>query len=44
MFDAEADLRDVQIAARPADPQTTLRYDRTRKSLNRHLRLGDTYA
>ncbi|MGI8449054.1 MAG: maltokinase N-terminal cap-like domain-containing protein [Streptosporangiaceae bacterium] len=30
------DLRDVQIAARHADPRTTMRYDRTRKNLDRH--------
>ncbi len=30
------DLRDVQIAARPADPRTTMRYDRARKNLDRH--------
>ena len=29
------DLRDVQIAARHADPRT-LRYDRARKNLYRH--------
>jgi integrase/recombinase XerD len=27
MLDAGADLRDVQIAARHADPRTTMRYD-----------------
>jgi integrase/recombinase XerD len=26
------DLRDVQIAARHADPRTTMRYDRARKN------------
>ena len=31
-----ADLRDVQIAARYADPRTTMRYDRARNSLDRH--------
>lgn len=28
---------DVQIAARRADPRTTMRYDRARKNLDRHL-------
>jgi integrase/recombinase XerD len=36
MLDAGVDLRDVQIAARQADPRTTMRYDRARKSLDRH--------
>ena len=36
MLDAGVDLRDVQIAARHADPRTTMRYDRTRMSLDRH--------
>ncbi|EOD70439.1 Phage integrase family protein [Amycolatopsis vancoresmycina DSM 44592] len=31
MRDAGVDLRDVQIAARHADPRTTMRYDRARK-------------
>lgn len=31
MLDAGVDLRDVQIAARHADPRTTTRFDRTRK-------------
>jgi site-specific recombinase XerD len=35
-FDAGADLRDVQIAARHADPRTTMRYDRVRQNLDRH--------
>jgi integrase len=35
MLDAGADLRDVQIAARHADPRTTMRYD-TRQNLDRH--------
>ena len=30
MLDAGVDLRDVQIAARHADPRTTMRYDRAR--------------
>ena len=34
--DTESDLRDVQIAARHADPRTTMRYDRARKNLDRH--------
>jgi integrase/recombinase XerD len=36
MLDAGVDLRDVQIAARHADPRTTMRYDRARKNLGRH--------
>jgi integrase len=36
MLDAGVDLRDVQIAARPADPRTTMRYDRARTNLDRH--------
>ena len=35
-FDAGVDLRDVQIAARHADPRTTMRYDRARTNLDRH--------
>jgi integrase/recombinase XerD len=35
--DASADLRDVQIAARHADPRTTMRYGRARNILDRHL-------
>ena len=31
-FDAGVDLRDVQIAARHADPRTTMRYYRARKN------------
>jgi hypothetical protein len=31
MLDAGVSLRDVQIAARHADPRTTMRYDRARK-------------
>ena len=36
MLDAGVDLRDVQIAARHADPRTTMRFDRARKNLDRH--------
>ena len=36
MLNAGVDLRDVQIAARHADPRTTMRYDRARKNLDRH--------
>jgi integrase/recombinase XerD len=36
MLDRGVDLRDVQIAARHADPGTTMRYDRARKNLDRH--------
>ena len=36
MLDAGVDLRDVQIAARHADPRTTMRYGRARKNLDRH--------
>jgi hypothetical protein len=35
-FDAGVPLRDVQIAARHADPRTTTRYDRARDNLDRH--------
>jgi integrase len=35
-LDAGVPLRDVQIAARHADPQTTTRYDRARNNLDRH--------
>ena len=35
MFDAGVDLRDVQIAARHADPRTTMCYDRA-EELDRH--------
>jgi hypothetical protein len=31
-----AELRGVQIAARHADPHTTMRYDRARQNLDRH--------
>ena len=36
MLDAGVSLRDVQIAARHADPRTTMRCDRARKNLDRH--------
>lgn len=36
VLDASVDLRDVQIAARHADPRTTMRYDRARQNLGRH--------
>jgi site-specific recombinase XerD len=36
MLDAGVPLRDVQIAARHVDPRTTMRYDRTRRNLDRH--------
>jgi site-specific recombinase XerD len=36
MLDAGVDLRDVQIAARHADPRTTMRYNRARNQLDRH--------
>jgi integrase/recombinase XerD len=36
VLDAGVELRDVQIAARHADPRTTMRYDRARKNLDRH--------
>jgi integrase/recombinase XerD len=36
MLDAGVRLRDVQIAARYADPRTTMRYDRAGKNLDRH--------
>jgi Phage integrase family len=36
MLDAGVDLRDVQIAARHADPRTTMGYDRARTHLDRH--------
>jgi site-specific recombinase XerD len=35
-LDAGVPLRDVQIAARHADPRTTTRYDRARDNLDRH--------
>ena len=39
MLDAGVDLRDVQIAARHADPRTTMRYDRAHTNLDRHPNL-----
>jgi site-specific recombinase XerD len=36
MLDAGVGLRDVEIAARHADPRTTMRYDRARQNLDRH--------
>jgi integrase/recombinase XerD len=36
LLHAGVDLRDVQIAARHADPRTTMRYDRARQNLDRH--------
>jgi len=35
-LDAGVPLRDVQVAARHADPRTTTRYDRDRMNLDRH--------
>jgi hypothetical protein len=35
-LDALVSLRDVQDAARHADPRTTRRYDRARHALDRH--------
>jgi integrase/recombinase XerD len=35
-LEAGVDLRNVQIAARHADPRATRRYDRARKTLDRH--------
>nr|WP_067574563.1 site-specific integrase [Nocardia acidivorans] len=36
MLDAGVDPRDAQLAARHADPRTTMRYDRARTNLDRH--------
>lgn len=36
MLDAGVNLRDVQIAARLADPRTTMGYDRARNNVDRH--------
>jgi len=35
-FDVGVPLRDAQEAASHADPRTTMRYDRARRSLDRH--------
>ncbi len=35
-MDAGVPFRDVQIAARHADPRTATRYDRARRNLDRH--------
>jgi integrase/recombinase XerD len=40
MLDAGVDLRDVQIAARHADPRTTMRHDRARNNLDRNYILA----
>jgi site-specific recombinase XerD len=44
MLDAGVDLRDVQIAARHADPRTTMRYDRARQNLDRRATYQATIA
>jgi integrase/recombinase XerD len=36
MLDAGVSLRDVQTAARHADPHTTMRHDLARNNLDRH--------
>ncbi|WP_432991770.1 tyrosine-type recombinase/integrase [Dactylosporangium sp. CA-233914] len=36
VLDAGVSLRDVRIAARHADPRTTMRYDHARKNVDRH--------
>lgn len=36
MLDAGVSLGNMQIAARHADPRTTMRYDRARKNRDRH--------
>jgi Phage integrase family len=41
-LDEGASLRDVQDAARHADPRTTRRYDKNRNSLNRHPTHGSS--
>jgi integrase len=38
MLEAGVSPRDVQIAARHADPRTTMRYDRARKAPQLHPR------
>jgi integrase/recombinase XerD len=35
-MDAGVNLRNVEIAARPADPRTTMRDERARQNLDRH--------
>jgi integrase/recombinase XerD len=37
LLDACAAVRDVQIGARHADPRITMRYDRARIQLDRHV-------
>ena len=37
LLDAGASLRDVQLGARHADPRITMRYDRARLQLDRHV-------
>jgi site-specific recombinase XerD len=36
MLAAGVSLRDMQITTRHADPRTTMRYDRARRTLDRH--------
>jgi integrase/recombinase XerD len=43
MFVALWPLRDVQEAASHADPRTTMRYDRARRSLDRHATYMSTF-
>ncbi len=44
MLDTGVSLRDVQIAARHADPRTTMRYDRARKNLHRRAEIPGAAA
>jgi integrase/recombinase XerD len=44
MLDAGVDLRDVQIAARHADPRTTMRYDRARNRQQPQLHTRRLYG